>query len=258
MLSCNSSFSSLFIFGLCGLSTHLLSTILHFKSAYCFSSKFLGHYSRTIFQSMNVILCDSTFFSMSTPFSFPLLLNLGFITIIMTTPYTHPQFVCSLSSPSHWNGNTADLVTRIPSASRAFYCAHWACFSLWQQTVRTSPGLVFISFHSQLTVSFSRKTHPHLSLKSSIHLELMTLPPLSLNKKIAKKNDLVPASTISSDAPASPSFHYSGTGTCVLLSSNKPFTSSLVPPVSHIHSSSCNHLLAPTASMSPSPSPNSI
>ena len=43
----------------------------------------------------------------------------------------------------------------------------------------------------------------------------MTLPPLSLNKKMAKKNDPVPASTICSDAPASPSFHYSGTGTCV-------------------------------------------
>ena len=127
-LSYNSSFSSRFIFGLCGLSMHLLSTILRFKSAYCFLSKFLGHYSRTIFLSMNVILCDSTFFSMSTPFSFPLLLNLGFVSIIMTTPYTHPQFLCCLSSPSHWNGNTADLVTLIPSASRAFYCAHWACF----------------------------------------------------------------------------------------------------------------------------------
>lgn len=79
MLSYNSSFSSRFIFGLCGLSMHLLSTILRFKSAYCFSSKFLGHYSRTVFLSMNVILCDSIFFSMSTPFSFPTEMSFHFI-----------------------------------------------------------------------------------------------------------------------------------------------------------------------------------
>lgn len=164
------------------------------------------------------------------------------MTVIMTTPYTHPQFLCSLSSPSHWSGKTADLVTQIPSASWALYCAHWVCFKFMTANFKEftrAEQFSSISIVSWLFRCPERHIHT-FPLKSSVHLELITLPPLSLNKKLAKKNDLIlaapyllmPLHPLPSITAAQGTMHcYPGTNLSLLHQSHRSHTFKPVPVI---------------------------